>query len=89
MPVYFNKIWQEVGDGKYSFLQVYTPPTRDSIAFEPMTCAPDALNNKQGLIKLAPEKSVSIKWGVTSVPVRFLNDSEEFAVTASSDADMT
>jgi len=32
-----------------SFLQVYTPETRDCIAIEPMTCAPNSFNNKHGL----------------------------------------
>lgn len=36
-------------DHPYDFLQVYTPPDRNSIAIEPMTCAPDALNNGLGL----------------------------------------
>ena len=35
-----------------SFLQVYTPPTRDCIAIEPMTCAPNSFNNKNGLLTL-------------------------------------
>jgi aldose 1-epimerase len=61
------KIWQEVGEGKYNFLQVYTPPSRKSIAFEPMTCAPDALNNKEGLIMLAPGNSICVKWGVSAL----------------------
>jgi aldose 1-epimerase len=59
------KIWQETGINKYNFLQVYTPPDRKTIAIEPMTCAPDAFNNKQGLITLEPGKSVSVKWGVS------------------------
>ena len=59
------KIWQETGDRKYNYLQVYTPPTRRSIAFEPMTCIPDAFNNKKGLISLPPGKSVSVKWGIS------------------------
>lgn len=40
-----------------SYLQVYTPPTRDCIAIEPMTCAPDSFNNKNGLLILEPTKS--------------------------------
>ena len=40
-----------------SFLQVYTPPTRDCIAIEPMTCAPNSFNNKKGLLLLEPEKN--------------------------------
>jgi aldose 1-epimerase len=43
---------QETGPGKYGYLQVYTPPDRNSIAIEPMTCLTDAFNNKQGLIVL-------------------------------------
>jgi aldose 1-epimerase len=39
-----------------SFLQVYTPPKRKSIAIEPMTCAPNCFNNKKGLLTLAPQK---------------------------------
>ncbi len=33
----------------YPFLQIYTPPHRQSIALEPMSCAADAFNNKWGL----------------------------------------
>ncbi|NLP58236.1 aldose 1-epimerase [Lutibacter sp. B1] len=44
-----------------SFLQVYTPPTRDSIAIEPMTCAPNSFNNKNGLLVLEPKKSYDWK----------------------------
>lgn len=40
----------------YKYLQVYTPPTRDCIAIEPMTCPPNAFNNQLGLIKLQPNE---------------------------------
>lgn len=40
-----------------SFVQVYTPPTRDCIAIEPMTCAPNSFNNKDGLLVLEPSKN--------------------------------
>jgi len=40
-----------------SFLQVYTPPNRESIAVEPMTCAPNCFNNKNGLLTLNPNES--------------------------------
>ena len=33
----------------FPYLQVYTPPARKTIALEPMTCAPNAFNNKLGL----------------------------------------
>ncbi len=59
------KIWQETGTALYNYLQIYTPPSRTSIAIEPMTCIPDAFNNKQGLIVLKPGKSVEARWGVT------------------------
>lgn len=41
----------------FPFFQVFTPPHRESIALEPMTCNVDAFNNKQGLITLEPDKS--------------------------------
>ncbi len=59
-------IWQETGIKKYNYLQVYTPPSRKSIAIEPMTCAPDAFNNNKGLIVLAPQERISVAWGVKS-----------------------
>jgi len=37
-----------------TYLQIYTPPHRKSIALEPMTCVANAFNNKTGLKKLAP-----------------------------------
>ncbi len=36
----------------YPYLQVYTPPHRNSIAFENLSAAPDAFNNGMGLISL-------------------------------------
>jgi aldose 1-epimerase len=41
----------------YPYLQVYTPPHRKSIAIENLSSAPDAFNNKMGLIALGPEDS--------------------------------
>lgn len=45
-----------------SFLQIYTPPKRDCIAVEPMSCAPNSFNNKNGLLILKPYDSY--KWTV-------------------------
>lgn len=45
-----------------NYLQIYTPPTRDCIAVEPMTCAPDAFNNKNGLLVLGSQEK--FKWGI-------------------------
>lgn len=39
-----------------AYLQIYTPPHRKNIAIEPMTCPPDAFNNKYGLQVLAPKE---------------------------------
>ena len=58
------KIWQERGINKYNYLQIYTPPTRKSIAIEPMTCAPNVLNNGEGLIVLLPLERITISWGI-------------------------
>ncbi|MDB5273773.1 MAG: aldose 1-epimerase [Chitinophagaceae bacterium] len=57
-------LWQRVGERGYCFVQLYTPPDRLSIAIEPMSCAPDAFNNKKGLIVLEPKESVTFEFGV-------------------------
>ncbi len=44
-------------DAGYPVLQVYTPPHRRSIAVENLSGAPDAFNNKIGLVQLAPGES--------------------------------
>ena len=56
--------WQETGFHKWNFVQVFTPPHRMSIAVEPMTCNVDAFNNKDGLVLLEPNESLSGKFGV-------------------------
>lgn len=57
-------IWQETGNEKYNYLQIYTPKHRKSIAIEPMTCAIDAFNNGFGLICLKPEAAFAVEFGV-------------------------
>lgn len=37
----------------HQYLQLYTPPSRRSIAIEPMTCEPNAFNSEKGLLELA------------------------------------
>ena len=44
-------------DASYPYLQIYTPNTRDSIAIENLSGAPDCFNNKMGLTMLAPGHS--------------------------------
>lgn len=51
------------------FFQVFTPPHRQSIALEPMSCNVDAFNNGEGLVALDPQKT----WK-TSVEVAMLQD---------------
>ena len=57
-------IWQETGEQKYNFVQLYTHPSRKSIAIEPMSCMPDAFNNQSGLIMLSPKERRSFVFGV-------------------------
>ncbi len=42
----------------YPYLQIYTPPHRQSIAIENLSAAPDAFNNKMGLIYLEPNSRI-------------------------------
>ncbi|MFL5729246.1 MAG: aldose 1-epimerase [Cytophagaceae bacterium] len=57
-------IWQQSEKNRYNFFQIYTPPHRQSIAIEPMSCAPDAFNNKIGLIILKPGEEISFSYGI-------------------------
>ena len=57
-------LWQECGNKGYAYLQIYTPPDRMSIAIEPMSCAPNAFNNKKGLIELEPDEHVHLSFGI-------------------------
>lgn len=50
----------------YPYLQLYIPPTRNSIAIENLSAAPDAFNNKMGLIMLQPGQSTSFKTSFTA-----------------------
>lgn len=58
------EICQESEIGKYKYFQIYTPPSRRSIAVEPVTCPPDAFNSGIGLIKLEPKQEVSMTFGI-------------------------
>ncbi|MBL7816868.1 MAG: aldose 1-epimerase [Saprospiraceae bacterium] len=56
--------WQEIGAAKWNFVQIFTPPHRQSIAVEPMTCNIDAFNNQDGLVLLTPKATLEGKFGV-------------------------
>jgi putative aldose epimerase len=48
-------------DASYPYLQVFTPPTRDSIAIENLSSAPDCFNNGLGLIVLNAEEEAAFE----------------------------
>ena len=64
------RYWQESGPGKFSFLQLFTPPDRHSVAIEPMTCNVDAFNNREGLIELDPGEEAKAEFGFSFTPAR-------------------
>ncbi len=51
-------------DEGYGYLQIYTPPHRESIAIEPMTCSADAFNNKDGLRIVNPGEVISHSFSI-------------------------
>ena len=59
---------QETGPRAGNFLQLFTPPHRQSIAIEPMTCNIDAFNNGEGLVVLEPGEEVHLHHLITSSP---------------------
>jgi aldose 1-epimerase len=56
-------IWQQNGPGLFRYIQAYTPPDRQSIAIEPMTCEPDMLNHHRDLLVVEPQQSLKLEWG--------------------------
>ena len=59
------RYWQETGPGKCNWVQVFTPPDRQAIAIEPMTCSPDAFNNGEGLARLKPGEELVARFGLS------------------------
>jgi len=55
-------IEQETGQNQFSYVQIYTPENRESIAIEPMTCIPNAFNNGKGLIKLNTSEKIAVSF---------------------------
>jgi len=55
---------------QYRFLEVFSGDTlaparrRRALAIEPMTCAPNAFRSGDGLLRLAPAQTLSMRWGV-------------------------
>lgn len=59
------RYWQELGKDRFNFVQLFTPPERQSLAVEPMTCNVDALNNEEGLKVLQPKEAMSASFGLS------------------------
>ncbi len=57
-------VWQETGPGKYNFMVAFTPPQRQSVAIEPMTCSTNAFNSGDGLLILKPGEIFEARHGV-------------------------
>lgn len=58
------EFWQQCGPQGMNFMQIYTPPERQSLAIEPMSCGIDGLNTGEGLIRLAPKQIFRSAYGV-------------------------
>lgn len=58
------KLTQQSANEQYKYLQIYTPPTRKSIAIEPVTCAPNAFNTGEGLIVLSSGQAIKMKFEI-------------------------
>ena len=72
-----TKLWRPDGsrvelwvDERYPFVEVFTADTlaparrRKGVAVEPMTCAPNAFQSGDGLVRLEPGESLTSRWGV-------------------------
>ena len=59
------KYWQEAGSQLWNFFQIFTPPNRDSVAIESMTCNVDAFNNEDGLVLLEKGKTLGGLFGLS------------------------
>jgi len=60
-------------DERYPFLEVFTGDTlsparrRRGLALEPMTCAPNAFQSGEGLVRLEPGETHTAAWGVALI----------------------
>lgn len=58
-------VWQETGPGQYTYVQLFVPADRHSIAVEPFTCPPNAFNSGIGLNRLAPGQTQQLAMGIS------------------------
>lgn len=62
------QVWQENKLGAYNYIQIYTPPDRQSMAIEPMTCRANAFQDREGgLLWLSPGSNAHFEFGIKSV----------------------
>lgn len=54
----------ELNTEGFEYIQLYIPDDRKSIAIEPQTCIPDAMNNGIGLLHLKPQNTVTYKFQI-------------------------
>lgn len=70
-----KRIQVEIHPGKeYPYLQIYTPPHRQSIAIENLSSAPDGFNNGMGLKVLEPGQEVLFS---TTYKIKMLSSQNE------------
>lgn len=62
-------VTQDSSEGKYRYLQLYTPDSRKTIAVEPVTCPPNAFNTKQDLVVLAPGHTADMSIWIGFAPL--------------------
>lgn len=55
----------QVVQNGFGYTQYYTPPDRISIAIEPQTCIPNALNNGIGLMQMQPDETLNFSFKIT------------------------
>lgn len=67
-PLGEMRYWQESGQGRFPFVQIFTHPDRNSLAIEPMTCNIDAFHNGEGLAVLGPREEIRARFGITYTP---------------------
>ena len=64
---FMSAIWF---DEAFGYLQAYTvdevSPGQSGVAFEPMSCAPDAVNSGDGLLVLEPGEVWTGRWGIVT-----------------------
>ncbi len=58
----------EAPRNQFPFFQVFTPPARNSIAIEPMTCNVDVFHNREGLVELPAGENWTVQFKLTHQP---------------------